>query len=58
MKVSLNIDIHDKQLAQLKEEALKKFNEWDNETENKTRYWPTPLELFAIRILLFELKKQ
>ncbi len=62
MKISLNIDINDKQLAQLKDEAQKSFNNWSDtfvdSRHEDNGYWPTPLELFAIRLLLFELTKE
>jgi len=62
MKINLNIDITEKQLEQLEAEALRSFNDWSDTSARPTAkaedYWPTPLELFAMRLLLFEITKK
>ena len=62
-KLVLILDIPDRQLEQLKKDAIAGFSAWSDTnlgtaTEGKEQYWPSRLELFAMRILLFEMKKE
>ena len=61
-KVLIIMDVPDTQLAQLEKEAQDRFSKWtDDALDGKKAvpqiYWPSALELFAIRVLLFEMKK-
>jgi hypothetical protein len=61
-KVLVIMEIPDNQLASLEREAQERFSKWTDDALDSKKavpqiYWPSALELFAIRILLFELKK-